>query len=387
MKILSVAWNVFDEGVYPRISRNGGSVAIYNICEYIGRQEESLLLIGNKLTDGYVYGNIRILNNSKYLPLTRSVENIDVWQEGLKRIFDEILIEEKPDFVFVHGAGEFAENCIITCVKRNQKYAFVNHSYFGNGAKKYGGDKAVEWERRVFNIPDVRMLMVGNCMRKKMLSDYPDFPSQNVQTIVNGTHYVNDIVKSNLRERLDIGNKKVLVCVGRIYKRKNQIQLTRIFKYLPREVNNDLVILICGKDSVSDPGWKEVKDAIYEERVQDKIIYIGDFEEEGMKSVYSIADGLIMPSYSEGLSLVVLEMLVYGKPVIMFSDNETACDVNDTEAVVLAGERTDKSLADAVAKWYYQKWNYEYIKSYAKRFNMDRVAREYIDYAKNRVQE
>ena len=102
-----------------------------------------------------------------------------------------------------------------------------------------------------------------------------------------------------------------------------------------------------------------------------------------MKKVYSVADALIMPSLSEGLSLVALEMLTYGKPVIMFADNETAGDVNDSKVVVLAQDHSDQSLAAAIMEWYDRDWDDTYIKKYSNYYSMERVADEYIEYCNN----
>ena len=178
-----------------------------------------------------------------------------------------------------------------------------------------------------------------------------------------------------------------MACVGRIYKRKNQIQLTRIFKHLPEKIKKELVIVVCGVEPQKIPGMEDLINAIKKEKVENKVICIGELDEEGMKGLYSTVDGLIMPSMSEGLSLVALEMLVYGKPVIMFSDNETAVDVCDPCAVVLAEDRSDASLARAVEEWYDKDWDQEKIHEYATYFSMERVAQDYVAYCSRRISE
>ena len=386
MKVLSTAWTVFEKDGRG-ISKNGGSIAIYNICEYIGRIAESFLFVGNKRTKGYLCGNFHVVDNTECLPSVKTADNIFLWQDGLKKSFKDILINEEPDIVFIHGGGEFSENCIHVCIESNQKYAFVDHSYFGSGAEKYGGEEMVEWEKRVFSIPNLYTIMVGNGMRNHMLKDFPNFLKKNVITIVNGTHFSYEMKSCNIRKQYHIEEKKVLACVGRIYKRKNQIQLTRIFKHLPEKIKKELVIVVCGVEPQKIPGMEDLINAIKKEKVENKVICIGELDEEGMKGLYSTVDGLIMPSMSEGLSLVALEMLVYGKPVIMFSDNETAVDVCDPCAVVLAEDRSDASLARAVEEWYDKDWDQEKIHEYATYFSMERVAQDYVAYCSRRISE
>ncbi len=92
-----------------------------------------------------------------------------------------------------------------------------------------------------------------------------------------------------------------------------------------------------------------------------------------------------MPSLSEGLSLVATEMLSYGKPVIMFSDNETAGDINDPKVAVLAKDHSDQALADAIVEWYERDWDEKYIKEYSRYYSMERVADDYIAYCRKRI--
>ena len=98
-----------------------------------------------------------------------------------------------------------------------------------------------------------------------------------------------------------------------------------------------------------------------------------------MKKYYSICDGFITASITEGLSIAALEALAYGLPLIMFSDVECAMDLNDEHISCFAEERTDESLAGTIEKWYCKEWNKEYILEYSKQFSMDKVANYYIE--------
>ena len=85
-----------------------------------------------------------------------------------------------------------------------------------------------------------------------------------------------------------------------------------------------------------------------------------------------------MPSLIEGLSLVTLEAISYGMPVIMFSDNETAADINDTKATILVDEHSDEALAYGIEKWFAMQWDNDYIREYSKFFTLERVANDYL---------
>ena len=219
-----------------------------------------------------------------------------------------------------------------------------------------------------------------------MLTDYPNFPYERVVAIPNGTTFCGEKKEPLLKSKYNLLDKRVLICVGRVYNRKNQRQLPSVFRILPEYIKNNIKILVCGKTS-SESDLKEFSNEIDKNDAREDVVYIGSLDEEEIKTLYSVADGLIMPSLSEGLSLVAIEMLTYGKPVIMFSDNETAGDIYDEKVCVLAENHSDQALANAIVRWYENQWDEDYIKNYSKYYNMERVADDYIKYCKQRLNE
>ncbi len=385
MKILTTAWNVFERNDTGYcISRNGGSVMIHDICEYIGRKEMSYLFVGSIPVNELVFGNIRVLDNQKYLPNHRDRTNIEEWHSGLQRRFREVLTELNPDYVLVQGGIDFSGNCMKVLIEKEVPFSFVDHLYSGKKQTEYNDKLVSEWEEQIFSLYKPSVIAVGNAMKKDICRDYPFLDS--VVAIPNGTSYVGELCKSELKNQYHINKKKVLLCSGSLHPRKNQLQLVRAYARLSEEYKKNICIVICGKDSVKKPTKDELIFEIRKHGLENSIIYMGSFPKDEMKKVYSIVDGLVMPSLSEGLSLVALEMITYGKPVIMFSDNETAGDVNDEKVVVLANEHSDQALAESIVEWYEKDWDEGYIKEYSKYYNMERVADDYIKYCRDRIE-
>ena len=384
MIILSTVWNLFDSTAQElNVSRNGASIMVYNICDYIGQREKSYVFVGNRAVTNTKYNHVEVLDNNRYLPENR--RDIEMWQKGLSVRFGEILEEYKPNYVLIHTGGTFSLNCIKICIERKQKFSFVNHLYFGQNNFRYNDEESLRWEEEVFGNYDIPIVTVGLSMKEGILRDYPNL--NDVVSISNGTSYHGEIVENNFRKKYNIEEKKVLICSGSFQPRKNQIQLINAFKLLPNNIKEKIVILFCGKDSERIPTKDNFIKEISANGFDKSLIYIGTYSSEDMKKVYSIADGLVMPSLSEGLSLVALEMLTYGKPVIMFSDNETAGDVNNPNVAVLAKDHLDQTLADAIVEWFNRDWDEGYIKSYSEYFCMERVADEYIEYCRQRSNE
>ena len=92
-----------------------------------------------------------------------------------------------------------------------------------------------------------------------------------------------------------------------------------------------------------------------------------------------------MSSLAEGLSIAALEAIAYGLPVIMHQDSECADDLNDENVVCFAQGRSSKDLAKAMVRWYQKEWDRESIVRYSKKFTMERVAKDYLDYYTQRL--
>ena len=381
MKIISTSWSFFQKHESEWIvMKDGCRIMVSNICEYIGKKETSYLFIGSSAVPDMSYGNICILDNRKYLPGNRRTnENIGEWQDALKSIFREYLRIIQPDCVLIHDLGEFSINCMRICDEEGQIFAYVNHLFIG----RRGGDIFDEnhkWEDIIYSNKRWKTIAVGSGVKRRILEEHPGIEEEQIHVIPNGTSLCGEIAKSDMDGRYDLYGKKVLVCVGSLQPRKNQLQLVSAFARLSKEYKEKIVIFFCGKDSVREPVSTQLLNEIKKNGFEKNLIYLGECTEDDMKKIYTRADGLIMPSLSEGLSLVVTEMLSYGRPIIMFSDNETAEDINDNKATILVTNHSDQALADAMIEWYKKDWNEEYIRQYSRYFSMERVADDYISY-------
>lgn len=386
MKILSTSWYFFQDNKDEwKVSKDGCRIMVSNICEYLGRKVDSYLFFGSKAVPNMDYGHIHVLDNRIYLPAgIRSNDNIKEWQVGLKERFRECLLEIKPDYVLIHDGGDFSRNCIEVCEKEGQPFSYVNHLFFGK-KEKVGSEAEREWEEYVYSHIEWKTIAVGKGVKKRILETYPEIREKQICAIPNGTTYHGEEVENHLDDQYGLYGKKVLACVGSLQHRKNQMQLIPAFLQLPKMYREKIAILICGRDTKKEPIKDQLLNEIARNQLDQNIIYLGECDEEEMKKIYTRADGLIMPSISEGLSLVAMEMISYGKPVIMFADNETAYDIGDPNVVVLAKDHTEHSLSDAIQYWYDRNWVKAEIMHYASYFSMERVTAEYINYCANQI--
>lgn len=389
MNVLTVAWNIYDDvkGDFE-VGSNGFSVIVSNIVEYIGRVEQSFVMVGDRTVNDREINSAKLIGNERWLPLKRTKSNIDEWHKGLIKCFANAIDKKSIDFVFFHGIGAFVFNAIDYCITNHIKYAVVLHGYYGKGVESNSfGISKEHLDNEMHFIDDMEspIIVVGNGVKRKIVKNNPNINLKRINVIPNGTEKKCVEYNSDLSKRIASGNKRVLSCIASFQPLKNQLQLVRAYSLLPEEIKRNLVVVLCGKDCRKPPYSEQVIKEIKKRGLEKRILYIGELSPYDTKQLYYISDGIILPSLSEGLSVVVLESIMYGKPIIMFSDNPTAEDVGCPSATILVKEKTDEMLADGICRWYYSSWDKIIIKKYAEYYSMERVANDYIQYAKEKI--
>lgn len=385
MKILSVAWTIYDDRLTEFCTNcTGGGLVIKNLCEYIGKKEESYLFIGKYKLPEMMLGNIHIVGNDivykeEYCHSDANEARLQEMTMAFKRSIENI----RPDVVNIHGIGEFAIRCINICREYNIPYAFVEHLFIGKNKKFKGYDKDVIWEEKLYSIQNLNIIAVSTGMKKKILDFHPNIKESNIHVIKNGTNFCAQSVESTLKEKYCLNQKKVLLCVGTITERKNQLQIVSTFQLLPQKIKDNVIVIFCGVDRMKG----KFQEAILAAGLERQLIYVGAVSSDEMKKFYSIANGLIMPSYAEGLSIAALETIAYGLPLIMFSDSECAEDLNDSKVSILSKTRKNQELANAIISWYENDWDREYIKNFSQKFTLEKMADEYIRMNKKLIED
>ena len=377
MKILTYAWFIYDSRLekYKR-NHNGAGIVVRDLCEALGRKEESYLFLGQSLLPGMKLGNISIIKTDYRTDIKNDRGNNSEYIEYMTELFKKAVDEIKPDVIHFHDAGDLAYSCIENvCIKMGLGYSMTYHLYIGKNPIFAGYEDSGDVEERMIGLKNLNLVAVSLGEKNKILNDYPDFPEERITPILNGTSFKPVHIESSYKDDLKVGNRKILLCAGTISYRKNQIQILKIFK------NNDFLkdnvfVIFCG-------GKSKAYLENFQQQIQDLDLegcmrYIGVVDSEEMKKLYSISDGLVMPSFSEGLSISALEAMSYGLPVIMFRESECALDLNDDGVVSFAENYSDEELEKSIYNWYNKKWDKDYILKYSEYFSMERMADDYL---------
>lgn len=109
-------------------------------------------------------------------------------------------------------------------------------------------------------------------------------------------------------------DKKVLLFLSRIHPKKGIVNLLKAWA----EVQTDAscwVLGIAGWDQgCHEAELKTLAEAL---DIKEKVLFLGPQFNDAKKACYQNASGFILPSFSEGLPMVVLEAWAYGLPVLM----------------------------------------------------------------------
>lgn len=143
----------------------------------------------------------------------------------------------------------------------------------------------------------------------------------------------------------ELAGKKVLLFLGRIHPKKGLDILARAFGQVARG-RKDLHLLIVGPDN--DSYRNQVERLLESESVIECATFTGMLAEREKLAALSRADICAIPSYSEGMSIVVLEAMACGLPVVITRQCYFP-EVAEAGAGIVIEPNADQ-LADAINK-------------------------------------
>jgi glycosyltransferase involved in cell wall biosynthesis len=135
---------------------------------------------------------------------------------------------------------------------------------------------------------------------------------------------VRDADVEGVRDEWGLGDGLVFLTVGRYSEEKNQLALVRAMADVVEEVPDAHLLVV---------GWGELEDDLRAEvrrlGLEGNATITGRVP--SVHAYYGVADVFVLPSLTEGLSVVLLEAMAAGLPIV-------ATDVSGTNEVVVEGE-------------------------------------------------
>ena len=158
-------------------------------------------------------------------------------------------------------------------------------------------------------IQKLNHVFAASAIQKNLLKEHYKIKTEKITVI--GTGYNDSIFYP--RKRGEFPGKYSLTFAGKISKKKGVESLIRSLNYLPFG-QGELVLNLIGSTG-DNKEYQEIEQLAKEAPY--KIYFIGAVKQDELASYYSNSDIFILPSFSEGIPLVVVEALACGVKVVV----------------------------------------------------------------------
>jgi glycogen synthase len=148
-----------------------------------------------------------------------------------------------------------------------------------------------------------------------------------------------------LRQRINAGNKQIVLFVGRLIPRKGLRYLIEAAKRVVHE-HKETLFLIVGNGPLRNRLVADVQAA----GVAGNFFFLGDLSEKDLTEAYRCAHVFAFPSIQEGQGIALLEAQASAKPVVAFNVSGISEAVRDGETGFLVEPLNCGELAGAIVK-------------------------------------
>ncbi len=164
-----------------------------------------------------------------------------------------------------------------------------------------------------------KVISAGNYQVREMLEVYK-LPEEKVIPISNGvdtSFYKPDPKAGNkIKEKYGIEDKKIVLFVGRLVRKKGLQYLIDSALLILREVPDTVFLVVGGTDKFAQYEL-ELRKRIRHLDLEEKFIIVKNVPEKDMPSYYNAADVCVFPSINyEPLPTVIFEAMACGKPIV-----------------------------------------------------------------------
>ncbi len=200
--------------------------------------------------------------------------------------------------------------------------------------------------KRVLNKANAIITLTDH--EKKILQKF-NLSNKKIVRIPNGIN-INKLKTSSdldkLKLKFGLMNKKIILTVGRLEKRKRYEMLLKVFKDLTYYYDKIKLIIVGPNFGMK----RKLKNLAARLNIIDKILFLGYIDTKDLHGLYQIADVFLLTSLYEAWSIVALESQYYGTiPVVSNCGGIKEC-VLDKKTGFLVDKNSQNQYLDATKK-------------------------------------
>ena len=227
-----------------------------------------------------------------------------------------VLESSNAELVHAHGLWTYVSRASHRhCLKHRLPYVVSPHGMLDAWALRHSG-----WKKRIaLGLYEMAHLTNANCLHALCAAELEAIRAAGLRNpvcvIPVGVELPateNDVAPWN--EKISVGGR-VLFYFGRLHPKKGLKELVEAWTNGSATQRTDWHLVIAGWDQI---GYEStLRQAIAHRPAADRIHFLGSLSETQKAACYAHADAFVLPSFSEGLPMVVLEAWAHAKPVLI----------------------------------------------------------------------
>lgn len=294
---------------------------------------------------------VRILStelpgHSRY-PVPPGVELITFKPETMTRViplyssalYDYVQANDKEiDVYHLHCLWNYGEMLVDKLQLHHKTVVTIHgslHPYTFKGLVYYKRLVYSKWFQKNF-LHKVKVIHLLHEGEVQDVTDYLGHRPDNLEVVPNGID-----IHSVLPTPLDSRNRNELLFIGRLHHKKGLDILMPAFKKIV-QARPDTKLLIAGPD---DGMLDYIREFVEQNRLESQVEILGTVTGQAKKDLFSKAGVFVLPTYSEGFSLAVLEAIMYGLPPVVSDQTGLSPLLENYQAAVVTAPNTDAYAA------------------------------------------
>jgi len=236
-------------------------------------------------------------SGAKIFILERELKSLPRYFSSLKKI----IIEGNYDIVYAHGSSRTIVLELLAAKLAGTKVR-IAHSHSNNCTHKAAHNVLKPVFSKLYTHGFACSSLAGEWL----------FGKRHFTVIYNACDIYafsfNEQIRIKLRAQYSLGNKTVIGHVGNFNPPKNHDFLVRAF-YEYKKIDPDAVLFLIGDGMLK----QSISDLAFSLGLSDSIIFAGQLD--NVNEFYNIFDCFVLPSYSEGFGIVLVEAQANGLTV------------------------------------------------------------------------
>lgn len=293
------------------------------------------------------------------------------------RDIERLIQENKYDIAHIHGVEFMEVTSSIAAAKCQIPFLFTMHGLISYGDVPNINQIDKDSEQAVLNlVRDNNFVITTVSTGTKMVPCEDKNISEDKVIVVNNAVKIADALETTDWETNypQLVGKKVILSVGSVCQRKNQIQLLRAYNLLPDHIKSKSMVFLAGQDLSGGI----VEEFVENHHLKENVVICGFLSKNDLAGLYQIAHYNALLSISEGFGLSMIEAAKYGIPTLTFSDLDAVKDVYSPDSMLLLDNRSDEDVAAGLMTMMQKEWDKEAVMKSVDRFDED-IYLQYLD--------